>query len=51
MKRAGELRPITRAYREHRLARAAEGKGAQPWCAWFANYKGELVRAAARRLS
>lgn len=48
MKNAGDLRPVTRAYREYRLAREAEGKGAQSWCAWFANYKMELVRAAAQ---
>jgi hypothetical protein len=49
LRTAGEFRSVTRAYREYRLARAAEGKGAQSWCAWFASYKAELVRAAARR--
>jgi hypothetical protein len=48
MKQAGELRRVTRSYREYRLARAATGEGAQAWCAWFANYKAELVRAAAK---
>jgi hypothetical protein len=36
MKRAGDLRPVTRAYKQYRLARAAEGQGAQSWYAWFA---------------
>jgi hypothetical protein len=48
MKRAGELRPVTRTYREYRLARAAAGAGAQAWCMWFANDKADLVRAAAQ---
>jgi hypothetical protein len=47
MKRSGQLRAVTRAYKEYRLARAAAGQGAQPWSAWFANYKVRLVRTAA----
>jgi hypothetical protein len=47
MKASGELRAVTRAYRAYRLARAAEGRAAQSWCAWFANWKAQMVRAAA----
>jgi hypothetical protein len=47
MKAAGDLRPVTRAYRAHRLARAAEGKRAEPWHSYFASWKAGMVRAAA----
>jgi hypothetical protein len=39
MKRAGELRSVNQAYRQHRRA--------HPWCAWFDNYRAGLIRAAA----
>ena len=47
MLRAGELRDLNRRYRAHRLARAAEGKGAQSYRAWLANQKLAMVRSTA----
>jgi len=47
MKARGELRQVNRAYREQRLARERLGNRAQPYGAWFANYKVGLVRLAA----
>jgi hypothetical protein len=48
MKWAGELRSVSRAYKEHRLARESYGRRAQSYGAWFANYKVGLVRTAAQ---
>jgi hypothetical protein len=47
MRARGDWRRVSRCYKAYRLARTAAGEKAQPWAAWFANYKAEMVRAAA----
>lgn len=46
--RGGELRDLNRRYRDERLARAAEGKGAPSYSAWIANQRVALVKRVAR---
>jgi len=46
--RGGQLRDLNRRYREDRLARVAEGKGAPSYSAWIANQRVALVKRVAQ---